>query len=327
MGRPAGGRRADGRRQWRGAAPASNRGRGMPGRASGRKMSRYATAGPSQGATAEAFDDGRRHRRRRGSCSAAVAFLTLGSSGRDPSRSGSGRADGSAGGRVGRASSSPAVTRGSAPADSRCPCPNLIPGSNPAVLPASVLIADHRNNRLLIVAPNGSVTWEFPRPGDLAPGQTFLVPDDAFVTPDGRYIVATQEDDFVISTVSIAAHRIVWRYGTPGVPGSGPNQLWNPDDAMMMPDGDVMTADIKNCRVLVLRPGLGQPVKIFGRTTQACWHDPPDRLGQPKRFVPDGQWRLPGHRDQWLLGRRTDAGGPGAIRDPSARSRLPVGHQ
>ncbi|MGH9055295.1 MAG: hypothetical protein ACRDYY_05430, partial [Acidimicrobiales bacterium] len=100
-------------------------------------------------------------------------------------------------------------------AGTACPCPNLAPGSDPAALPGPVLIADHLNNRLLVVDPNGTIAWEFPRPGDLAPGQSFKVPDDAFFTPDGRDIIATQEDDFVISEISVAQHRIVWRYGTP----------------------------------------------------------------------------------------------------------------
>ncbi len=44
----------------------------------------------------------------------------------------------------------------------------LAPGSDPAALPADVLIADHHNNRLLIVDPQGRIRWQFPRPGDLA---------------------------------------------------------------------------------------------------------------------------------------------------------------
>ena len=111
-----------------------------------------------------------------------------------------------------------------------------------------MLIADRTNNRLLVVNQQGAIVWEFPRPGDLAPGQTFLVPDDAFFTPDGREIVVTQEDDFVISIIDVATHRIVYRYGTPGQPGSGPNQVHNPDDAMQLPDGYLVAADIKNCR-------------------------------------------------------------------------------
>ena len=98
----------------------------------------------------------------------------------------------------------------------------LAPGSDPSVLPGPVLVADKLNNRLLIVDPQGHVRWTWPQPGDLAPGQTFLVPDDAFFSPDGRYIIATQEDDFVISVIDIATGKIVWRYGHPGVRRLGP---------------------------------------------------------------------------------------------------------
>ena len=98
----------------------------------------------------------------------------------------------------------------------------LAPGSDPSVLPGDVLIADHRNNRLLIIDPQGRVRWEFPRPGDLAPGQTFLVPDDAFFSPDGQDIVATQEDDYVISVISVATSKIIYRYGVPEYPAPGP---------------------------------------------------------------------------------------------------------
>jgi len=117
------------------------------------------------------------------------------------------------------------------------PSAYLAPGSDPSVLPGPVLIADKSNNRLIEVSPTGNVLWEFPRPGDLAPGQTFRVPDDAFYTPDGKQIIATQEDDFAVTLIDVATHRIVWRYGTPGQSGAGPNQLWNPDDAIMLRDG------------------------------------------------------------------------------------------
>ena len=81
---------------------------------------------------------------------------------------------------------------------------HLAPGSDPAALPGDVLIADHKNNRLLIVDPQGRIRWQFPQPGDLAKGQTFPVPDDAFFTPDGKQIVATEEDASVISVIDIA---------------------------------------------------------------------------------------------------------------------------
>lgn len=164
--------------------------------------------------------------------------------------------------------------------------PSLQPGSDPSVLPAPVLIADRTNNRLIVVNQQGEIVWEFPRPGDLAPGQTFLVPDDAFFTPDGREIVATEEDDFVISIVDVATHRIVYRYGTPGTPGSAPNQLDNPDDAMQLPDGYLISADIKNCRILLIAPGTHAPAQVFGATTNSCLHDPPARWGSPNGAFP-----------------------------------------
>jgi DNA-binding beta-propeller fold protein YncE len=188
-----------------------------------------------------------------------------------------------------------------------CPCPNLAPGSSPASLPGPVLVADHLNNRLLIIDPNGSIAWEFP-PRALAPSQSFLVPDDAFFTPDGRYIVATQEDDFVISLISVATHRVVWQYGTPGVHGSGSDQLWNPDDAIMLPDGDVIAADIKNCRLVVLRPPMHAPLRTYGITTNACIHAPPQRWGSPNGAFPmaHGQYLVTEINGDWVDGLNLD---------------------
>lgn len=123
--------------------------------------------------------------------------------------------------------------RASADARGRAPLGDLRAGSDPAVLPGPVLIADRDNNRLLEVSPTGQVLWRFPEPGDLAPGQSFELPDDAFYSPNGREVVVTQEDDFVISVVAVKPARIVFRYGHPGVPGSKPGYLHNPDDAAL----------------------------------------------------------------------------------------------
>jgi DNA-binding beta-propeller fold protein YncE len=162
----------------------------------------------------------------------------------------------------------------------------LAPGSNPSVLPGPVLIADKLNNRLIIVDPSGRVRWTWPGPGDLAPGQTFVVPDDAFFSPDGRYIVATQEDDFVITVIDIATRKIVWRYGHPGIHGSGAGYLWNPDDATMLPNGVVVSADIKNCRIIMI-PGGGAGVAWQEGTVGSCMHDPPGRFGSPNGVFPE----------------------------------------
>jgi hypothetical protein len=178
----------------------------------------------------------------------------------------------------------------------------LARGSDPSALPADVLIADHLNNRLVIVDPQGRIRWIFPRPGDLAPGQTFLVPDDAFFSPDGRYIVATEEDDQVISVIDVATRTIVYRYGTPGVPGMGPNQVDNPDDAMMLPNGDILAADIKNCRIIVIRPPAHRPWRLIGQPSSVCSHDPPVRFGSPNGAFPmtNGQYLVTEINGNWV---------------------------
>jgi hypothetical protein len=178
---------------------------------------------------------------------------------------------------------------------------HLQPGSKPGVLPGPVLIADEANNRLVIVDPQGRILWRFPRRGDLPRGQSFLVPDDAFFAPDGRRIIATEEDDFVVSILDAAAHRMAWRYGTPGVPGSAPNQLWNPDDAMLLRDGRVLVADIKNCRILLIAPRAGRIVRQFGQVG-ACVHDPPRTFASPNGVFPmrNGHYLVTEINGDWI---------------------------
>jgi DNA-binding beta-propeller fold protein YncE len=178
---------------------------------------------------------------------------------------------------------------------------HLAAGSDPSVLPGAILIADHQNNRLLIVDPQGRIRWQFPHPGDLAPGQTFLVPDDAFFSADGKFIIATQEDDQLISVISVAARRIVYRYGVPGTPGAGPGHLSNPDDAMLSPRGIIISADIRNCRVVLITPPAHVLTRVIGETTQVCEHDPPRRLGSPNGAFPltDGHYLVTEINGDW----------------------------
>jgi len=179
--------------------------------------------------------------------------------------------------------------------------PFLAPGSDPGVLPAPVIVADEDNNRLVIIDPQGRTLWEFPRPGDLAPGQTFIRPDDVFFTPDGKQIVATQEENQVVSVIDIATRHIVFRYGTPGLAGSKAGQLSNPDDAMILPDGRLMIPDIRNCRLLFVRPGSSTPSAQLG-TTGACRHQPPTYFGSPNGVFPmrDGRYLVTEINGDWV---------------------------
>jgi DNA-binding beta-propeller fold protein YncE len=148
-----------------------------------------------------------------------------------------------------------------------------------------VLIADRDNNRLVEVSPQGQVLWRFPAPGDLAPGQSFRVPDDAFFSPDGQQVIATQEDDDVISVIDPARSRIVYRYGHPGEAGSEAGYVHNPDDALLMGSGEILTADIMNCRLLVIAPPHHRPLRQLGRTG-SCEHQPGVSFGSPNGAFP-----------------------------------------
>ena len=177
----------------------------------------------------------------------------------------------------------------------------LAPGSNPSVLPGPILIADKLNNRLIVVDPQGRVRWIWPRPGDLAPGQSFQIPDDAFFSPDGRYIIATQEDDFAITVIDIATRKIVWRYGHPGTSGSAPGYLWNPDDAMILRNGRVLAADIKNCRLIEI-PHLGTAVSWQEGQLGTCTHNPPAEYGSPNGMfpLPNGHFLVTEINGDWV---------------------------
>jgi DNA-binding beta-propeller fold protein YncE len=178
----------------------------------------------------------------------------------------------------------PALHGSGRPSSTR-PTGSLRPGSDPSVLPGPVLIADRDNNRLVEVSPQGQVLWRFPARGDLAPGQSFRVPDDAFFSADGRQVIATQEDDDVISVIDPASSRIVYRYGHAGEPGSEAGYVHNPDDALLMASGEILTADIMNCRLLVIAPPHHHPLRQLGRTG-SCEHQPGVSFGSPNGAFP-----------------------------------------
>ena len=154
----------------------------------------------------------------------------------------------------------------------RRPRPVAVPGP----LPGALLIADRGNNRILLVDPHHRVLWRFPTARDLARGVHLNFDDDTFVEPGGKAIVSNEEEAHTIVSIDIRTHKRVHLYGTPGVRGSGPNQLNTPDDAYVLPDGTLTVADAYNCRILFIR--AHRIVRQIGRTG-VCRHDPPRTLG------------------------------------------------
>jgi hypothetical protein len=179
-----------------------------------------------------------------------------------------------------------AATSAPAPAAPATPAQRLLglPPTRSRIVPGYLMIADRDNNRLLLVAPDKRVVWSFPRPGDLRAGQTFRDPDDAFWTPGYRAISVNEEFNDQIALVAPRRHRLLWTYGRAGVAGSSAGELSNPDDAYQLPDGRLLVADIRNCRILWIARGRGI-VRSLGRAGD-CAHDPPASLSSPNGDTP-----------------------------------------
>jgi outer membrane protein assembly factor BamB len=165
------------------------------------------------------------------------------------------------------------------------PGPILSPTALPGILPGNLLIADRANNRVIEVTPDRKLVWEFPRLGDLQPGQHFRWPDDAFYAPDGKSIVVNEEESHAIVLIDYATHRIVWQYGVSERHGFAKGYLNGPDDAYMWPDGSIGVADIRNCRLILIDQTTKAIKAQLGRTGY-CAHNPPKSFGLPNGDTP-----------------------------------------
>jgi hypothetical protein len=169
----------------------------------------------------------------------------------------------------------------------RTPAERLLglPPVRSRIVPGYLMVADRNNDRIVILNPDTrKIVWQFPRPGDLRPGQSFHDPDDAFFTPDYRGISTNEEYNQTMSQIDVRTHRIVWSYGHPGIRGSATGYLSNPDDAYELPSGRFMVADIQNCRVLFVNRAH-RIVRQIGHAG-ACGHNPPTGLSSPNGATP-----------------------------------------
>jgi N-acetylneuraminic acid mutarotase len=157
-------------------------------------------------------------------------------------------------------------------------------GSPPPPFEGRLLIADRGNNRLLVVDARKHVLWRFPSRGRPAPPGGFYFPDDAFFTHGGTRIITNEEQNERIVQLSFPAGKLLWSYGHPGVAGSEPGYLHEPDDAYLWRSGAVSVSDAQNCRVLLISPRkkilheLGSPA--------SCAHEPPRAFGSPNGDTP-----------------------------------------
>lgn len=150
---------------------------------------------------------------------------------------------------------------------------------------SQLLVADQDNGRLLLLNDASSIVWKFPSPTTSSfPG---FSADDSFFANHGSLIVTNQEFNNVVSTISFPSGKVMWSYGHYGVAGSAPGYLNTPDDAYLLKNGDVVTADIQNCRVVFINPSTNAIVNQIG-TTRVCRHHmtPPISLGAPNGDTP-----------------------------------------
>jgi outer membrane protein assembly factor BamB len=148
-------------------------------------------------------------------------------------------------------------------------------------LPYPILIADRRNNRLIEVAPDKRIVWEFPSPNL----KIYRGNEDVNFSADGRRLAVSEEDNFDVHIVDYEQRAITWTYGVPDTRGSQGTLLNYPDDAHLLADGKFLTADIRNCRVLIVDPDTSKITTQWGQTGQ-CKHDPPRQLAWPNGATP-----------------------------------------
>lgn len=148
-------------------------------------------------------------------------------------------------------------------------------------LPYPILVADRRNNRLLEIAPDKKILWEFGSPSL----KLYRGNEDVNFSPDGRQLAVSEEDNFDIHIIDFETRQITWTYGVPDRRGKAKGLLNYPDDAHILADGMFLTADIRNCRVLIIDPKDQHIVSQWG-TPGKCRHNPPGELGYPNGATP-----------------------------------------
>ncbi len=164
-------------------------------------------------------------------------------------------------------------------------------------LPYPILIADRRNNRLLEVTPDKRIVWEFPTPNLTV----YSGNEDVNFSEDGKRLAVSEEDNYDVHIVDYEKRELAWTYGVPERKGSGPGYLNYPDDAHLLSDGKFLTADIRNCRVVMIDTEKNEIATQWGKPGD-CRHDPPARLAYPNGATPmdNGDILVSEIRDAWI---------------------------
>ena len=190
-----------------------------------------------------------------------------------------------------------------------------VPAWNGA-LPYPIVIADRRNNRLIEIAPDKRIVWEFPSPNL----KVYRGNDDVFFSPDGRRLMVNEEDNYDIHIVDYETRALAWTYGASDVKGSKPGYFNYPDDAHLLADGKIVTADIRNCRIQFIDPETTTVIGQWG-TDGVCRHDPPRFLAYPNGCtpLPDGDILVTEIQGSWITRLTRDGKVVWSVRAPHVR--------
>ena len=106
------------------------------------------------------------------------------------------------------------------------------------------------DHRVFLVDRAGRIFWQYGRTGVAGSDFNELnTPVCAVFLPCAHVLITDQGNHRVIE-VSIITKKIVWQYGTTGVPGTKRNQLNSPNSAEWLVNGHILIADEGNDRVL-----------------------------------------------------------------------------
>ena len=142
--------------------------------------------------------------------------------------------------------------------------PLRLPLVRSGVLPGYLLVADRNNDRILILSPDKRIVWQL---------DGLRQPDDAFFTPGFESVITNEEFNDTLQEVALASKKILWTYGHAGVAGRSAGYLDAPDDAYRIAGGITSVADIKNCRIVQLRPDH-TVLRVLGGSGTFLWVDP-----------------------------------------------------
>jgi hypothetical protein len=142
-----------------------------------------------------------------------------------------------------------------------------IPPAKPPLPGCSDPVNGCVDNRVIIVNQAGHIVWHYGKGGVTGFDDNELnTPVHALFTTRfpghrGWHVLITDQGNSRVILVT-RKHHVVWQYGMTGVPGSGPDQLFNPNSAELLENGHILIADENNNRGIEVTAGK-QLVKQF----------------------------------------------------------------